>query len=197
MGSRPGRPRSERARLAVLEAARALVVRNGGLTRLTVEAVAAAAGVSKATIYRWWPGKEALVVDAFAAVIVPEVIFPDTGSLRDDLRVQMQGVVAVLTSPMSGVIASLIGASQDRPGLATAISERFIAGRRAEVADALRRATERGELRAGLDFEAVIDVLYGPLWYRFLVTRGQLDAAYVERLLALLWPAVATPPELR
>jgi AcrR family transcriptional regulator len=190
---RPGRPRSEEARRAVLDALRALV-QERGVARVSIDAVAARAGVSKATIYRWWPNKEAIAIDALGDAAGPGLAFPDTGSTREDLRAQLGASVRALASPMGRVYAGLIGAGQDDPALAAAIRERLVVARRAESSAALRRGVGRGELRTDLDVDAAIDAIYGALYYRLLVSRAPLDEGYAEDLLAFVWPALVAPP---
>jgi AcrR family transcriptional regulator len=187
---RPGRPRSEEARRAVLDAMSDLL-QEQTIARVTVEAVAARARVSKATIYRWWPSKEAIAIDAIAAVATPRLAFPDTGSTREDLRAQLCTSVQALVSQMGRTYAALIGAGQDDPALAAAIRERLISERRAQASAALGRGVDRGELRGDLDVDTAIDAIYGALYYRRLISHAPLDAAYVDTLLDRLWPALA------
>jgi len=190
---RRGRRRSATARRAVLDAAAALLAQ-GGIESLTIEGIAARAGVGKPTIYRWWADKEAVAVDAFLEHVGPLIAFPDTGSARDDLRKQLGRVVAMFRSPTGVALAELIGASQHNPALAAAIEARFIAARRAAARAVFERGRARGEVRADLNVEVAIDALYGALYYRLLVSHAPLDQEYVDALLAQFWPALAAPP---
>src|SRR6202158_6440145 len=90
----PGRPRSERARVSILRSTLELLAQKG-FSELTIEAVAAHAGVGKATVYRWWPDKAALIVDAFAASTTRRLHFPDTGSVRTDMSQQMRQLIKI------------------------------------------------------------------------------------------------------
>jgi AcrR family transcriptional regulator len=186
-----GRPRSERARAATLEAAGELLDERG-LAALSVDAIATHAGVSKATIYRWWPSKAAVVMDAFLERTSPQMPFPDTGSTREDLRRQMRSVIRLFNdAATSRPFVALIAESQHDPVLAAALRERFIAARRAAAAEAFARGIERGDLKADLDVEIAIDALYGALYYRLLVSGEPLTPRYADRLLDQLFPALA------
>jgi AcrR family transcriptional regulator len=186
-----GRPRSERARAATLEAAGELLDERG-LAALSVDAIATHAGVSKATIYRWWPSKAAVVMDAFLERTSPQMPFPDTGSTREDLRRQMRSVIRLFNdAATSRPFVALIAESQHDPVLAAALRERFIAARRAAATEAFARGIERGDLRADLDVEIAIDALYGALYYRLLVSGEPLTPRYADRLLDQLFPALA------
>jgi AcrR family transcriptional regulator len=186
----PGRPRSEHARAAILRAAIELLQSNG-FSAMSVDAIAARAGVGKATIYRWWPNKAAVVMDAFLADTAPGMPFPDTGSTREDLRRQMRSVIRLFNTPaVGGPFVALIGESQHDPALAAALRERFVASRRAAAKEVLRRGVERGELRPDLDLEVAMDALYGPLYYRLLVSGQRLTPRYADLLLDQIYPAL-------
>jgi AcrR family transcriptional regulator len=188
---RPGRPRSERATAAILRAAGELLD-SRGLDGLSVDAIAARAGVSKATIYRWWPNKAAIVMDAVLNVTAPQIPFPDTGSVREDLRQQMRSVVRLFTKTATGrALVALIAQSQHDAVTATALHERFIAPRRTTAGDVLRRGIDRGELRPDLNVDTAIDTLYGPLYYRLLVSGDPLTPRYVDRVIDHIYPTLA------
>jgi AcrR family transcriptional regulator len=180
---RPGRPRSTAARRAVLTAALELVAEHG-YGSLTMEGIAARAGVAKTTVYRSWPGKAAVVMDAVADGSGTQLAFPDTGSAEADLRDQMSRVAALFTDdsfakPFVGLLAD----SQHDPALAEAVRDWLITSRRSGAAEVLRRGVERGELRADLDVPLAIDALYGALYYRLLVTHEPLSPAYAAAVL--------------
>jgi AcrR family transcriptional regulator len=151
--------------------------------------------VSKATIYRWWPSKAAVVMDAFLAGTSPRMPFPDTGSTREDLRRQMRSVIRLFNQPAtSRPFVALIAGSQHDPELAAALRERFIASRRAAASEVFARGVERGELRPDLDIDLAIDALYGALYYRLLVSGAPLTARYADRLLEQFYPALEPSP---
>ncbi len=188
-----GRPRSEVARQAILEAANELLSSNG-FSALTVEAIAAKAGVSKATIYRWWNSKASVVMDGFLAATAPNIPFPNTGSVREDFRRQMQTVVDLFNSPIGRTIAALIAEGQNDPELAEAFRSRYLAARRTEAKHILQRGIVGQELRSDLDLDVVLDALYGPLYYRLLVGHAPLDPHFVNMLVDLLMLAISASP---
>jgi AcrR family transcriptional regulator len=176
-----GRPRSQRATAAILDATLDLL-RQRGLRDLSVDAIASHAGVSKATIYRWWPGKAAVVMDAFLAGTGPRMPFPDSGSTREDLRRQLRSVIRLFNEPATRrPFVALIAESQHDPELAGALRERFIASRRAAAREVFARGVARGELRADLDPELLVDMIVGPVVYRSLIG-GRFGPDHLERL---------------
>jgi AcrR family transcriptional regulator len=177
----PGRPRSEQARVAVLRSALKLLGKNG-FSNLTIESVAAHAKVGKATVYRWWPNKAALIADAFANSTTRRLHFPDTGSVRADMSQQMRQVVKVFLSRRGRILAAILAAGQSDTGLITAFRERFMKPRRREAYATLRRGILRGELRKDVDMDLVLDSLYGPIYMRFLIRHDKLTPDFVDRL---------------
>jgi AcrR family transcriptional regulator len=179
--ARRGRPRSEKARLAILDAAADLLLARG-LSDVSMDAVAEQAGVSKATIYRWWPTKEALALDAlyneWSAVRLPT---PDTGSLRGDLLSLLRPWVRLATSrPYGRVIAALLTEAQTDPAFAAEYRARFVEPRRAQGAAVLRRAIERGEITADTKIEVALDLIYGPIYHRLLHGHAPLNDRFVR-----------------
>jgi len=177
----PGRPRSEHARQAILRSTLKLL-QQSGFPELTVEAIAADAGVGKATVYRWWPNKGALVVDAFASSTEDKLHFPDTGSVYKDVSLQMKQVIGIFRSRRGRIVAALLGAGQSDPELLEAFRERFLWPRRQEAYKTLRRGIERGELPENLDLDLVLDILYGSIYMRFLIRHGDLSESYVSEV---------------
>jgi AcrR family transcriptional regulator len=186
-----GRPRSEKTRLAILRATNELLERDS-FAALTVDAIAARAPASKATIYRWWPTKGAVVLDAFLEEAVPRIGFPDTGHARDDLREQMEAVIAAMNNSLAGsTLRALIAESQDDPHLAAMFRERFLKERRRAAIEVLERGQARGELRSDFDPAVAIDALYGALYYRLLVSGEPTEPGYATTLLDLFLPALS------
>ena len=179
--SRRGRPRSEKARVAILEAAAELLLTRG-LSAVSMDAVAERAGVSKATIYRWWPTKETLALDAlyneWAAVRPPA---RDTGSLRGDLLSLLQPWVRLAASrPYGRVIAALITEAQTDPAFAAEYRARFVEPRRDQARAVFGRAIERGEIPADTKIEVALDLLYGPIYHRLLHGHAPLSNGFVR-----------------
>jgi AcrR family transcriptional regulator len=190
----PGRPRSEQARQAILRSTLKLL-QDAGFPELTIEAIAAHAGVGKATVYRWWPNKGALVVDAFASSTEGKLHFPDTGSVYRDVSLQMNQFLGILRTRRGRIVAALLGAGQSDPELLEAFRERFLRPRRQEAYKTLRRAIERGELPASLDLDLLLDILYGAIYMRFLIRHDELSESYVREVCRLVLGGAAGTPQ--
>lgn len=162
------------------------ILGENGFDNFTIEAVAERAGVGKATVYRWWPNKGALIADAFASSTVMRLHFPDTGSLQKDMSRQMRQLVKVFSSPRGRIVSAILAAGQSDPELIAAFRERFLMPRRHEAYTALRRGIARGELRRDVDLNLLLDSLYGPMYMRFLIRHDRLSADFVDRLCALV-----------
>jgi len=179
----------------VVNAARELVSRLGPRA-VTVDEIVAAAGVGKQTIYRWWPSKSAVVMDALAELTDPEPAeLPD--STREALRLQMRRVARMFASRQGQLIKEVVADAQGDPDLAEDFRKRFFAHRRARAAATIDRGISTGELRPDLDIDDALDVLYGPLWLRLLVGHRRTSPAAVDRLLALAWPGLENRAKAR
>ncbi|WP_194897629.1 TetR/AcrR family transcriptional regulator [Catenulispora pinisilvae] len=176
-----GRPRSHRAHQAILAAASELLL-NRGLSAVSMDTVAERAGVSKATIYRWWPTKESLALDAlFSEWNAVQPAVRDTGSLRGDLVSLIRPWARLVSSrPYGAVIAQLIAAAQADPAFATEYRRRFVEPRRESARAALRRAAERGEIPADTRIEVALDLIYGPIYHRLLHGHGTVNDRFVK-----------------
>jgi AcrR family transcriptional regulator len=174
----PGRPRSLEADEAILEAA-VDVFAEVGLEALTMEGVAARAGVGKNTVYRRYPNKLDLVVSAVRCYTNVGAAPPDTGTTRGDVNALVEGLVAILTATPIGRMLPILIATRTRiPELHAAYAE-IVAEKRARHAVVVRRGIERGDLRVDADVEVVVDAFTSPTFYRFLVTDAPLDAEFV------------------
>ena len=178
----PGRPRSAQADEAIVDAVLALLTEEG-FDRLSMDAVAARAGVSKATIYRRWPSKEALVTEAVGRRTDPFPAVEPTGPVRDRLVTLLGTMAATAQSPIGRLLPCMVGATVSNPTLARHYREQIIDPRRARIADLLREGVASGELRADLDLEIAVDQVVGPLLYRIVFPREEkLPADHVTRL---------------
>jgi AcrR family transcriptional regulator len=186
----PGRPRSERAHRAILQAANDLL-ESEGFAAVTVEAIAERAGVSKATVYRWWPNRAAVVMDGFLSIVSSEVPFPHTGHAREDIRIHMRRLAEAFSGKIGRTVAALIAEGQSDPELAQALRSRWLSVRRTEAREILELGIERGELRDDIDLEVAVDVLYGPIYYRMLVGHGPLDDDFADALADQVFPGLA------
>jgi AcrR family transcriptional regulator len=181
----PGRPRSEEARVAILRSTLKLLGENG-FTDLSIEGVAAHANVGKATVYRWWPNKAALITDAFASSTGRKLHFPDTGSVYTDMNQQMRQVVKIFRSRRGRILSAILAAGQSDRDVIAAFRERFMKPRRHEAYATLQRGIQRGELRSDLDMDLVLDSLYGPIYMRFLIRHDKLTPAFADSLCELV-----------
>ncbi len=189
----PNVPRNARNHRSILDATMELLA-EVGYGGLTMEGVAARAGVAKTTVYRWWPSKPALVVAA-AEDLAAQVRNPDSGNLRDDLVTLLRDVIKVYTKTVAGRIApGLLADMAEHPELADAIG-RFWAGRREIMLGVLRRGFSRGELRSDIDLELAADLLYGPIYYRLLVTRAPLTVQFADQVVDAVLRGKALNPD--
>ncbi len=186
-----GRRPAAQVRLAALGAAAALLF-EGGLGAVTFEKVAARAGVSKMTLYKWWPSPGALALDAYSTAVQETLAFTDTGDLAHDLTTQMHAFVGLLTARSGGaVIAELIGAAQSDLDLAAVFSSSYTRPRRQLAVALLSAAQQRGQLRADVDPEVLVDQLWGACYHRLLLPDQPLDTAFTDALVANLLHGVA------
>lgn len=175
-----GRPRSREAHLAVLDAAAELLL-DRGLAAVSMDAVAERAGVSKATIYRWWPTKETLALDALYTEWTTARPRPrDTGSLRGDLLSLLRPWARLTTTrPYGRVIAALLTKAQTDPVFAAEYRHRVLEPRREQARALFERAIERGEIPADTKIDIGLDLIYGPLYHRLLHGHAPLNDRYV------------------
>ena len=182
--------RSEHSRQAIL-AATIDLIGELGYDGVSIEAIARRAGVGKQTIYRWWPSKGAVALEALDDSLAKVVDFPDTGDIVEDLRTQMKGVTQLLGSTKVGpVYQGLLAAAQSDPTLSRAHLEEVI--RPATVAghERLELAQKRGELRADVDRQELIDMLYGAIYYRLLLHTRPLEPEQIDAALDIAFEGV-------
>jgi AcrR family transcriptional regulator len=177
-----GRPRSSQTEKAILKAAgEILLASGGGLADMTIEGVAERAGVGKASIYRRWPSKGALAFDAVLDGILATQPTPDLGTLEGDLERVAENWVQLANLPRGGrAVAHLIAEVQSDPDLAIAWRERFVDRIRTARRPIIERAVARGEIPAASDPELIMDMLFGPLYHRYLNQHLPLDAAFAR-----------------
>jgi AcrR family transcriptional regulator len=199
-GRRPGRPRSAEAHQAILQATMQVLI-DQGYAAMSMERVAEQAGVGKATIYRRWKGKSELVAEAIAALRIEQAP-PDEGSLRADiLELSQRQIRLIRAEPRFPRLSPrLLAESADDPELHAIVLANLIDPIRGMVAELIRRAIKRGELRKDLDVERVVDLLHGPLIYRFLIAGADISAIteqYAQSLLDILMPGLEPRPARR
>ena len=192
-----GRPRDARTDRAILEATLELIAERG-VYEFRTEDVAARAGVGKGAIYRRYGSKDELVTAAIAGLVSEEIVIPETGSTREDLVLLMRQAVELYRRSLAArLMPNLIGAMAQKPELARAVRERFLAARRAALSEVLQRGIERGDLSSDLDLDLALDVLGGPLFYRLLVTGGPIDERLAEGVADLILRGFATRPRAK
>lgn len=183
---RPGRGRRPAAevRKRVLAAAAELLF-DQGLAAVTFDRVAARAGASKTTLYKWWPSAGALAAEAYFNRVEHTLEFPDTGDIAADLRTQLRAFVHLMTREGAGsVIAELVGAAQTDPALRQAFSVSYSRPRRDLAIAYLQRARERGQLREGFSLQIIVDQLWGACYHRLLIPDEPLTIEFAEELVS-------------
>ncbi|MFF2194427.1 TetR/AcrR family transcriptional regulator [Streptomyces sp. NPDC058157] len=183
--------RSPRVYRSTLDAALELATRDG-YANVTVEAIAAAARVGKQTIYRWWPNKAAVLLEALNDRTGPASQVPDTGDITADLTAALQGVMNLLSTALGTIWRGLIADAQRDPRLAEDIRQTFFEPRMVRWEERLDAAIAAGQIRADVPTRSVVELLFGPVYYRLLLETDPLDpesaAARVDYLLNGLKP---------
>jgi len=190
-----GRKRSEATRKAILRAAYLLLVADG-YRALTFEAVAAHAGAGRPTIYRWWPSKAALAIDA----LLSETHWPEGGTIESsasaarDITVALQRMAKSLSGNYGRALASLIGAARDEPEILAMYKERIAGPRRALAMSCLRHGIETGEFRADIDIDAALDALILPIFVKLMMSTNPIEPDWIDRQARLVLGAIAANP---
>jgi AcrR family transcriptional regulator len=153
-----------------------------GLRAMTTEEIASRSGVSKATIYKWWPNKYAVAFDAFLSEMMAESRDPDTGSARDDLTAVVRGLLRFYTGPSGRVFAQLVGEAQTDPLIQQELRTNLVGPRRELFRTIFARGVERGELRGDVDPDVAIDLAIGPALYRLMMGHAPLDDEAADAL---------------
>ena len=186
-----GRPRSQEADRAILAAAADLLAERG-LAAMSIEEVAARAGVGKTTIYRRWPSKGLLALDAFVASFREEQPLPDTGTLRGDLLAALHAWVrAVTQTPMGPVLTGLIAEAQHDPELRGAWRDRVLEPLRTQHRIMLDRAIARGEMAPGVDREVVLDLFFGAAEHRLLLGHLPMTGDFIADVVDVILAGIA------
>ena len=178
---RKGARRSEDSRAAILAASRDEISENGW-RKFSVDRVAKRARASKQTIYRWWPSKAALIVDAFLTQIQTVLPFPETVTAAEALGQQMQRLVEVFRGDVGQIVAQIVAEGQCDSGALESFCDRFLSPRRDAARQVIMRGIESGEFDPALDPDLAMDILYGPIYYRLLVQHLPLDEAFAAAL---------------
>ncbi len=194
-----GRRRSTRSHQAILRAANDLI-REDGYSNLSIEAIAARAGVGKQTIYRWWPSKGAVAVDALIAQLEVNATWTDTGDFRADYLHHLRRFAAFLADPAIGsYIAALYCEALHDPAVADVLHQRVMGPSRAAHRENMARAQAAGTVRDDIDIDLAIDLMYAPFWFRLFtraVPLNELDPiALSDAVLRAIEPRAVDGPD--
>lgn len=188
--SGPGRPRSEKTRLAILDATWNILMTNG-FADLTIEAIAARARVSKATIYKWWASRGVVAVDAYFHRFPETTAIPDSGDTVVDITTLVLRLLEVIQGRAGDVMTELLGQAQFDPALSDILQERWLQPRRALSSAVLRRGIERGEIRSDVTVPIALDEIYGPVLYRLMMRHESLSDDFARELVKNVLRGVA------
>lgn len=180
------------ARTRVIMQAALALAQEGGYAKLSMEAVAARAGVGKHTIYRRWPSKGLLFLDSLLSLNEPVLEFPNTGDVLADVRQQAYAAVDLLANPPWGPLyQALVGEAQHDPAVAAGLIERFIRPQADRTISRLKAAQDQGQVSPGLDLDLVMAILSGPLYFRLLITQEPMTHDYVDRVFEALFAGLS------
>lgn len=182
-----GRPRSEETRLLILRTTLKLL-EGESLQGITIEAIAKAAGVSKATIYRWWDSKALIVIDTFMEHHIIRTPMRRDLPPGEAIADHMRSLVEQYSGWGGRIVAQILAEAQSDPNVGREFRERFHYGRRAIVREVLDEWRRSGEIDPGTDIEMLMDVLYAPIYMRLLVGHAPLDKRFIDDLQAYLFP---------
>jgi AcrR family transcriptional regulator len=182
------RPRDTQAAERILDATRELLSDKGPAC-VGINEIAAHAEVAKATIYRWWPSRDALVLDALVQMSEPTAR-PESGSTKDVIAAQMKRLGALLSSRTGSMLREVIATAQSEPELADAFRDRFFQVRRAHALATLAAGVERGEVRDDIDPATLLDLISAPIWQRFLLGHAPITPKAVAELVEAVWSSV-------
>lgn len=186
-----GRRPADEVRADVLRAVGDLLLTEGS-AGLTFERVARLAGVSKTTIYKWWPSKGALALEGYFNAVELTLAFPDTGDIRADLLSQLRAFAKLMTrTPGGRVMAELIGQAQTDPDLGRAYRELYSAERRRLACDRMRKAQEAGQIRPEVDVRVLVDQLWGAAYHRLLIPDEPVTDDFIVALVSNLLDGIA------
>jgi len=169
--TREGRPRSLAKHSAILKAAIELLELKG-IAAMTIEEVAARAGIAKTTIYRRWSSKGALAIEGFLHEMSTKMYYDNSPSVIADLKSQLKRVAETFRSPTGRVVAGLIAEAQRDPETMKAFVDGYVLRRRQTTRQLFQRGIEIGEFRPGINLDMAIDLFYAPMYYRLLMNLG-------------------------
>lgn len=178
--SRAGRPRSDRSRKAILDATRRLLS-HMPMSEMSIEAIARKAGVGKTTVYRWWPGKAAVAMEAFLEQPGIQNIVPTTATAAEGIRRQLESLIRQLRGLNGRIIAGIIAESQSDAAVLDLLYEKFLKERVDVLWDRIEAGKLSGEFKKDLDTDIAIDMLLGPLFMRVLSGEHGISNEFAEK----------------
>jgi len=186
----PGRPRDEAVCGRIRDAALQLL-EEVGFANVTCDAIAQRSGASKATIYRWWPNKAAVVIDAFVQNVTPELPLRETATLEEYVTVHLRQFARVVAGRNGRLLSAVIAGAQNDPEVEAAFLSHWIKPRRTLSRKALQKFKDLGQLPERFDIEQVLDAMYGPFHFLLMVRHNRPSCAYAEGLAAMLLHGLA------
>lgn len=174
-----GRPRSEKSRKAILDATRKLLT-HMPLSELSIEAIAKKAKVGKTTIYRWWPNKAAVAMEAFLEQPGIQNIMPTTASASEGVKRQLESLIRQLRGQNGRIIAGIIAESQSNPEVLDLLYDKFLKERIEPLYEKIEEGKKSGEFKAGFSVDIALDLLVGPLFLRVLSGEHGIDNDFAE-----------------
>jgi len=190
--ARRGRPPSASARRAILRAARELL-EEGGLLSVTMEGIAARAGVGKPTVYRHWSNRYEVAMAALIEATRGAEAPRRPAAPLQALKAQLSGLADLFTSSTGRNVAAMLVSGYGETELSKAFRLYFVQARRDEGRALLEQAVAAGEIRAGIDLELALDLIYGPIFYRLAMAHAPIDAGFVDALLREVLAGIAAP----
>lgn len=188
----PGRTRSEAARIAILNATLNLL-ETRSLQQITIEAIAKEAGVGKATIYRWWPSKVSVVIDAFVQNHIVHTPMPKGASCREAITVHIHRMVQQYSGRGGRLVAQILAEGQSDPEVLREFRERFFYGRRAMVREVIEEGRRNGEFRTDMEAEFLMDMVYSPVYFRLIMGHLPLSEKFADELAESTMAIMCTP----
>lgn len=192
----PGRKRSESSRIAILDATLSLLDTHS-LQQITIESIAKEAGVGKATIYRWWPSKVSVVIDAFVQNHIVQTPMPKGSSCREAITVHIHRMVQQYGGRGGRLVAQILAEGQSDPDVLREFRERFFYGRRAMVREVLEEGRRNGEFRTDMDPEFLMDMVYSPVYFRLIMGHLPLNQKFADELAASTMAFLGAPAPAR
>jgi len=189
---RRGRQRSVEAESAILKATMDLLAKRP-LRDVTAADIARKAGVSKATLYKWWPNKNIVALDAFLASMQAAVAIPDTGSAEHDFTIQFEAAIDFYKNSSGRLLCHFIAEGQSDPELRQLFRDRFLKPCRQNLKIIWQRGVARGEIHPSVDGDLVLDLIFGPMVYRLLVGHGPLDETQARAIIRTVFGGVRNP----